>query len=50
VAAVALLMHAGLSLTLSGAGLWPATLLHLALAIWCARFLRPSNASTVESR
>jgi hypothetical protein len=34
-AAVAVLLHAGLRLKLSGIGLWPAVLLHLALAVWC---------------
>jgi hypothetical protein len=42
VATVALLVYSDLRLTLSGLGLWPAVVLHLALAIWCTRFLRPT--------
>ena len=40
-AAAAMLLYAGLGLLLSGVGLWPAVLLHLVLAVWCTRCLRP---------
>ena len=41
VAAVTVLLYAALGLNLSAIGLWPAVLLHLALAVWCIRCLRP---------
>ena len=36
VLAVALLVYAGLGAGMAGIGLWPAVLVHLGLAAWCA--------------
>ncbi|MFI5455882.1 MAG: hypothetical protein ACHRXM_10565 [Isosphaerales bacterium] len=40
IAAVSLLGYARLGLGMSGAGLWPGVILHLALAVWCVACLR----------
>ena len=51
VAAVAVLAYASLGLKLSAIGLWPAVVLHGALALWCVVCLRGTKAhSPTENR
>lgn len=40
VAAVVVLAYAGIGFRLSGIGLWPTVVLHLAIAVWCLACLR----------
>jgi hypothetical protein len=42
VAVAAILIHSGLILGLDGIALWPAALVHVALAAWCGAALRPA--------
>jgi hypothetical protein len=42
----AVLVHASLGFRLSGIGIWPAVVLHLALAVWCIACLRPMSRSS----
>jgi hypothetical protein len=52
VTTVSILAYAGISAGLSGIGLWPAVLLHMALAVWCIACLRTSqmNQSTAATK
>lgn len=45
VAAVSVLVYAGIGLGLTGVGLWPAVVLHVALAVWCIACLRTKKVN-----
>jgi len=47
-AAVVVLAHAGIVLRLFGIGLWPAVLLHAALAVWCLACLRDAPVTAAK--
>jgi hypothetical protein len=40
---VAILLHAGLALRLSGIGLWPVVVAHAAMTVWCTKSLLSSR-------
>jgi hypothetical protein len=44
IAAVAAFVYAGIGLGLAGSGLWPAVLVHTALAVWCTACLWSARA------
>jgi hypothetical protein len=48
VATVAVLAFAGLALLLHGVALWPAVILHAAMAVWCAACLRRSPQNVMN--
>jgi hypothetical protein len=50
VAAAALLAYAGFALSMVGLALWPAAVLHAALAVWCVACLAVRRPMTMEKR
>ena len=48
IAVAALLAFAGVGLGLRGIALWPAVVLHAAMAIWCAACLRRNSINVMD--
>jgi hypothetical protein len=48
VSAVAILAYAGIGLGTAGIALWPAVILHAAMAFWCIVCLRNKRASVIS--
>jgi hypothetical protein len=49
VAAVSVLVHASIGLGLTGIGLWPAVVLHVALTVWCFTCLLTSQMNQLPA-
>jgi hypothetical protein len=45
IAAAVVLSYAGVGLRLFGTGLWPAFVLHVAMAVWCLTDLKTKSAT-----
>jgi hypothetical protein len=48
IAATAVLAFAGIGLGLHGVALWPAVVLHAAMAVWCVACLRDSPKNVID--